>query len=85
MIKIIKESSNSELIKRAQRALNYRLGRGEEYATVDDAEIIGKTDSGDLVRVTYSVRVHIPVWTDPETGITEYEDDYEYRTDDIVI
>lgn len=84
MIRI--KESNNELIKRAQRALNYRLGRGEEYATVDDAKVVGKTDSGnDIVKVRYSVRVHIPVYRDPETGIIEYEDDEEYRTDNIVI
>lgn len=82
----LKESTNNDLIRRAEKYLNYHLGEGEEYVAVDNAEVVGKTDLGkDIVKVEYSVRMHIPIWTDPETGTIEYEDDYEYRIDNIVI
>ena len=87
MIKVIRIKENKdELINKVQKMLNYQLGRGEEYATVDDIKVLGKTKSGKTrLRVLYSVSVRIPVGRDPETGIEEYEYDDEFRTTDLDI
>ena len=81
----IKENKD-ELTNKVQKMLKYQLGRGEEYATVDDIKVLGKTKSGKTrLRVSYSVSVRIPVGRDPETGIEEYEYDDESRTTDLDI
>lgn len=60
--------------------LNYQLGRGEEYATIDDIKVLGKTKSGKTkLRVSYSLSVRIPVGRGLETGIEEYEYDKNYQ------
>lgn len=73
---------SSNLERQARDYLNHHLGYGEEYADVKDFHIAQNPTENGLadVDVEYEVRVRIPVGRDPETGVEEYEDDYEYRT-----
>lgn len=67
-----KKSSEKSAKKRAEDMLNHRLGEGENYRRVESVGLSGK--------VNYKTDIRVPVYTDPDTGVTEYDTETEYNS-----
>lgn len=67
-----KKDSSESAKKRAEDVLNHRLGEGENYRRVESVGLSGK--------VNYKTDIRVPVYTDPDTGVTEYDTETEYNS-----
>ena len=67
-----KKDSSESAKKRAEDVLNHMLGEGENYRQVESVGLSGK--------VNYKTDVRVPVYTDPDTGVTEYDIETEYNS-----
>lgn len=74
-----------EIENQINEQLQYNLGDGEEYATVESFRIISNPGNGEFgdVEAEYRVTVRIPYDEYDSDGYrtTSYDTEYEYRTD----